>query len=109
MAVTDRVWKPARPSADAAVALHGSAVVAFFERVVAGMVGRGVLPYGSVAAVQDAAAVSVPAPHERLNQPGALLSRSDLRDLGLERRAVDAVFRVLPVVSLPGYARPFVR
>lgn len=53
--------------------------------------------------------MSVPAPHERLNQPGALLSRSDLRDLGLERRAVDAVFRSLPVVSLPGYARPFVR
>jgi hypothetical protein len=37
--------------------------------------------------------VSVPAPHERINQPGALLSRSDLRDLGLERR----------------YARPLVR
>jgi integrase len=53
--------------------------------------------------------VSVPAPHERLNQPGALLSRSDLRNLGLERRAVDAVFRSLPVVSLPGYARPLVR
>jgi hypothetical protein len=53
--------------------------------------------------------VSVPAPHERINQPGALLSRSDLRDLGLERRAVDAVFRSLPVVSLPGYARPLVR
>jgi len=38
-----------------------------------------------------------------------MLSRSDLRDLGLERRAVDAVFRALPVVVLPGYSRPLVR
>jgi hypothetical protein len=35
---------------------------------------------------------------------GALLTRSDL-----ERRAVDAVFRELPVVALPGYGRPMVR
>ena len=35
---------------------------------------------------------------ERLEQPAALLSRTDLRDLG--RRAVDAVFRALPVVVL---------
>ena len=28
--------------------------------------------------------------------------------LGLERRAVDAVFRALPVVVLPGYSRPLV-
>jgi hypothetical protein len=40
---------------------------------------------------------------------GALLTRSNLRDLGLERRAVDAVFRELPVVALPGYGRPMVR
>ena len=33
--------------------------------------------------------------------PGALLSRSHLRELGLERRAVDAVFRELDVVVLP--------
>ena len=38
-----------------------------------------------------------------------LLSRSDLRELGLERRAVDAVFAALPVVRLPGYARPLIR
>jgi hypothetical protein len=31
-----------------------------------------------------------------------MLSRTDLRDLGLERRAVDAVFRALPVVKLLG-------
>jgi hypothetical protein len=46
---------------------------------------------------------------ERLEQPDAFLSRSDLRELGLERRAVDAVFRACPVVSLPGYSRPLVR
>jgi hypothetical protein len=44
-----------------------------------------------------------------LETPGALLSRSDLRALGLERRAVDSVFRELPVVVLPGYSRPLVR
>ena len=44
-----------------------------------------------------------------LETPGALLTRSHLRTLGLERRAIDAVFRALPVVSLPGYSRPMVR
>jgi hypothetical protein len=44
-----------------------------------------------------------------LETPGALLSRSHLRELGLERRAVDAVFRALPVVVLPGYSRALVR
>jgi hypothetical protein len=49
---------------------------------------------------------------ERMGQtraPDRLLSRSDLRELGLERRAVDAVFAALPVVRLPGYARPLIR
>jgi hypothetical protein len=46
---------------------------------------------------------------ERLERPDAFLSRSDLRELGLERRAVDAVFRSCPVVCLPGYSRPLVR
>jgi hypothetical protein len=32
-----------------------------------------------------------------------------LRELGLERRAVDAVFRALPVIALPGYSRPLIR
>ena len=41
--------------------------------------------------------------------PGRLLSRSDLRELGLERRAVDAVFQALAVVRLPGYSRPLIR
>jgi hypothetical protein len=38
-----------------------------------------------------------------------MLTRSHLRELGLERRAIDAVFRALPVVVLPGYSRPMVR
>jgi hypothetical protein len=46
---------------------------------------------------------------EHLKTPGALLTRTHLRGLGLERRAVDAVFRALPVVALPGYSRPMVR
>lgn len=46
---------------------------------------------------------------DRLTNPDALLSRTDLRELGLERRAIDAIFRALPVVVLPGYSRPLVR
>jgi glutaredoxin len=38
-----------------------------------------------------------------------MLTRSHLRELGLERRAVDAVFRALPVVFLNGYSRGMVR
>jgi hypothetical protein len=44
-----------------------------------------------------------------LANPDGFLTRSDLRGLGLERRAVDAVFRKLPLVKLPGYARPLIR
>jgi hypothetical protein len=50
-----------------------------------------------------------PTANDLLARPGALLTRSHLRELGLERRAVDAVFRALPAVVLPGYSRPFVR
>ena len=50
-----------------------------------------------------------PTPSDRLANPDAFLSRSDLRELGLERRAVDACFRACPIVSLPGYARPLIR
>ena len=46
---------------------------------------------------------------ELLETPDALLTRTHLRELGLERRAVDAVFRILPVVALPGYSRPMIR
>lgn len=50
-----------------------------------------------------------PTAAELLATPGALLSRTHLRQLGLERRAVDAIFRALPVVVLPGYSRPMIR
>jgi hypothetical protein len=50
-----------------------------------------------------------PSAAELLHTEGALLSRTHLRELGLERRAVDAVFRALPVVALPGYSRPLIR
>jgi hypothetical protein len=50
-----------------------------------------------------------PVTTELLATPEALLTRTHLRELGLERRAVDAVFRALPVVALPGYSRPMVR
>jgi hypothetical protein len=50
-----------------------------------------------------------PSAAERLENPAALLSRSDLRELGLERRAVDSVFRACPVVAIPGYSRPLIR
>jgi hypothetical protein len=50
-----------------------------------------------------------PTASELLANPEALLNRSHLRELGLERRAVDAVFRALPVVALPGYSRPVIR
>jgi hypothetical protein len=46
---------------------------------------------------------------ERLGNPDAVLSRTDLRELGYERRAVDAIFRSCPVVVLPGYSRPLIR
>lgn len=52
---------------------------------------------------------AVPSPAERLEREGALLTRTDLAELGLPRSAVDAVFRALPVVAIPGYSRPFVR
>ena len=46
---------------------------------------------------------------ELLETPGALLSRTHLRELGYERRAVDAIFRCCAVVVLPGYSRPLIR
>jgi hypothetical protein len=53
--------------------------------------------------------LSAPIASERLTNPNAVLSRSDLRELGYQRRAVDAVFRACPVVVLPGYSRPLIR
>jgi hypothetical protein len=57
----------------------------------------------------EPAARSRPVAIGLLAVPEALLTRTHLRELGLERRAVDAVFRALPVVALPGYSRPMVR
>ena len=53
--------------------------------------------------------MSTPTATQLLANPDALLTRTHLRELGLERRAVDAVFRALPVVALPGYSRPLIR
>lgn len=50
-----------------------------------------------------------PTASELLGREGALLTRKDLRDLGLERRGVDAVFRACPVVAIPGYRRTMIR
>jgi hypothetical protein len=61
-------------------------------------------PPGGVGALSDR-----PSPVELLERPGALLTRSDLRELGLPRGAVDAVFRELEVIFLPGYSRGLVR
>jgi hypothetical protein len=44
-----------------------------------------------------------------LARPHALLTRTHLRELGLGRSAVDAVFRELDVVVFPGSSRPHVR
>jgi hypothetical protein len=57
----------------------------------------------------DAELVVIREERNRARLPGRLLSRRDLAELGLPRRAIDAVFRVVPVIVLPGYARPFVR
>jgi hypothetical protein len=67
-----------------------------------------VVPTTAEAAAQEPSRHQ-PAATELLETPGALLTRTHLRELGLERRAVDAVFRALPVVALPGYSRPMIR
>lgn len=46
-----------------------------------------------------------PTPSERLANPDAVLTRTDLRELGWERRAVDAIVRACPAVAIPGYSR----
>jgi hypothetical protein len=38
-----------------------------------------------------------------------VLTRTDLRELGYERRAVDAIFRAVPVEIWPGYKKPMIR
>lgn len=40
---------------------------------------------------------------------GPSLAAPPRRELGYERRAVDAIFRACPVESWPGYSRPMIR
>jgi hypothetical protein len=56
-----------------------------------------------------AAGVNGPTALELLERPAALLSSSHLAELGLSRRAIDAVLRALPVVIFPGYRRTLVK
>ena len=46
---------------------------------------------------------------DRLANPDAVLTRSDLAELGYERRAIDAIFRACPVEVWDGYSRPMIR
>jgi hypothetical protein len=50
-----------------------------------------------------------PTAADLLETPGALLTRSHLRALGLGRSAIDAIFRALDVVVFPGSSRPYIR
>jgi hypothetical protein len=50
-----------------------------------------------------------PSPADRLSNPDAVLTRTDLEALAYERRAVDAIFRACPVEVWPGYSRPMIR
>lgn len=51
---------------------------------------------------------SRPSATERLQNPDAVLTRTDLRELGWERRAVDAIVRACPAIAVPGYSRTVV-
>ena len=46
---------------------------------------------------------------EQLGNPDAILTRSDLAELGWSRRGVDAIMRGCPVIVVPGFSRPVVR
>jgi hypothetical protein len=50
-----------------------------------------------------------PSAIELLAKPDGFLTRTDLTELGLPRGAVDAIFRALPVIAVPGYRRPLIR
>jgi hypothetical protein len=50
-----------------------------------------------------------PTAEQLLERPHALLGRKHFLELGLGRRAIDAVFRQCPNVLLPGYSRPHVQ
>jgi hypothetical protein len=53
--------------------------------------------------------IGPPAAAHLLETPGALMTRSHLRELGLGRAAIDAIFRELDVIVFPGSSRPHVR
>jgi hypothetical protein len=53
--------------------------------------------------------VHAPSVADLLERPGSLLTSTHLAELGLSRKAIDAVWRACPVVILPGYRRPMVR
>jgi hypothetical protein len=53
--------------------------------------------------------IAPPAAADLLETPGALLTRSHLRELGLGRAAIDAVFGELDVIVFPGSSRPHIR
>jgi hypothetical protein len=44
----------------------------------------------------------------RLQNPDAVLTRTDLAELGWPRRGVDAIVRGCGAIVLPGYSRPVV-
>ena len=50
-----------------------------------------------------------PSARELLEQGSGCLTRSHLRDLGLPRAAIDAVFKRLDVYFIEGYSRPMVQ
>ena len=50
-----------------------------------------------------------PSPADRLSNPDAVLTRTDLFELGYTRRAVDAIFRACPVEVWPDYSKPMIR
>jgi hypothetical protein len=53
--------------------------------------------------------VTRPPAAELLETEGAVLTRTDLLELGVPPGGVDAIFRELPIVKIPGYRRPLIR
>ena len=50
-----------------------------------------------------------PTAADLVRQGTGFLTRTHLRELGLERRAIDAAFRECPAIVLPGYSRPMIQ
>jgi putative flavoprotein involved in K+ transport len=66
-------------------------------------------PMAGRASVPGRAPANGSALSERLRCPEAVLSRTDLTDLGYTRRAVDDIFRHCPVIVLPDFSRPLIK